>query len=144
MDFSSFEYPQNSETSNKALKAVNDANLVPFLVAFLQAHEHLPLSTVNAAGIFCSPDPNVMCVVDPLPAQCLYVLTEDNDPAIETLRSESSYVSTLLEIAKAEAPSISISEEGNKGTRWVTLRVLVSGERHSTLHVTALRCISCE
>ncbi|KAF8518620.1 armadillo-type protein [Gautieria morchelliformis] len=98
-----------SETSNKALMAVNDISLVPFLVAFLQAHDHIPLCTVNAA------------------AQCLYVLTEENDPAIESLRSESSYVSSLLDIAKIEAPGISVSEEGNRGTRWTALRVLVSG-----------------
>lgn len=110
---------------------MNDTNLVPFLVAFLQAHEHLPLSTANAAGILPSHLICVKCVVDSLSAQCLYVLTEDNDSAIETLRSESSYVSTLLEIAKSEVPTLSISEEGNKGTRWITLRVIVSGERYS-------------
>ncbi|KAF8527379.1 ARM repeat-containing protein [Hysterangium stoloniferum] len=98
-----------SETSNKALKAVNDINLIPFLLSFLQARDHLPLSTVNSA------------------AQCLYVLTEDNDPAIEAIRSESSYVNCLVEIAQSENPTNLSSEENNKRTRWLTLRVLASG-----------------
>ncbi|KAF8586249.1 ARM repeat-containing protein [Ramaria rubella] len=98
-----------SETSNKALKAVNDTNLVPFLMAFLQAHDHLPLSTVNAS------------------AQCLYVLSEENEVAIETLRSNSSYVNSLLEIVKNVSPERASPKEANKTTRWITLRVLVSG-----------------
>jgi len=34
-------------------------------------------------------------------AQCLYVLTEDNPPVAEVIRANVSYVSCLLEIAKA-------------------------------------------
>ena len=33
-----------------------------------------------------------------------------------------------MEIVKNESPGLSISEEGNEGVRWITLRVLVSGE----------------
>ncbi|KIM19857.1 hypothetical protein M408DRAFT_30863 [Serendipita vermifera MAFF 305830] len=41
-----------SETSNKALNAVNQLHLIPFLIAFLdvQARERLPLTTQIAAG----------------------------------------------------------------------------------------------
>ena len=131
---------KNSETSNKALKAVNDTNLVPFLVSFLQAYDRLPLSTVNAAGDIL-PDWTVE-VPDLLPAQCLYVLTEENDSAIEIFRNESSYVSSLFDIAQKEAPGIHVSEEGNKGTPWITLRVLVSGDAcfasKSPLHMSSL------
>lgn len=38
------------ETSNKALNAVNQLNLVPFLMAFLESRAKLPIATVNAAG----------------------------------------------------------------------------------------------
>jgi hypothetical protein len=39
------------ETSNKALNAVNQVNLIPFLMAFLESREKLPIATVNAAGV---------------------------------------------------------------------------------------------
>lgn len=38
------------ETSNKALNAVNQVNLIPFLMAFLGSRAKLPIATVNAAG----------------------------------------------------------------------------------------------
>lgn len=38
------------ETSNKALNAVNQVNLIPFLMAFLESRAKLPIATVNAAG----------------------------------------------------------------------------------------------
>ena len=40
------------ETSNKALNAVNQLDLVPFLASFLAARDKLPLSTVTSAGMF--------------------------------------------------------------------------------------------
>ncbi|KIJ54300.1 hypothetical protein M422DRAFT_154105 [Sphaerobolus stellatus SS14] len=97
-----------SETSNKALKAVNEANLIPFLVSFLRAHEQLPLPTVVAA------------------AQCLYVLTDDNDVAIDALQNEAPYVNSLLKLAQTESPNLPLAENNNV-VRWTTLRVLVSG-----------------
>lgn len=42
----------NRETSNKALNAVNEIDLIPFLISFLRARNQLPQSTVNAAGKF--------------------------------------------------------------------------------------------
>jgi hypothetical protein len=38
------------ETSNKALNAINQINLVPFLMSFLAARAKLPIVTVTAAG----------------------------------------------------------------------------------------------
>ena len=39
------------ETSNKALNAINNMGLVPFLVAFLESRSKLPAHTVTAAGL---------------------------------------------------------------------------------------------
>jgi len=39
------------ETSNKALNAINEIHLVPFLMSFLAARDKLPLATVTAAGV---------------------------------------------------------------------------------------------
>jgi hypothetical protein len=41
----------------------------------------------------------------PPTAQCLYVLTDDNPPIADEIRANFSYVSSLLEIAKA-APAL--------------------------------------
>ena len=38
------------ETSNKALNAINEMHLVPFLTAFLENRQKLPSRTVAAAG----------------------------------------------------------------------------------------------
>ncbi|KAI0003848.1 armadillo-type protein [Russula compacta] len=72
-----------SETSNKALGAVNNLGLVPFLMAFLSSCDRLPLPTVTSA------------------AHCLYVLTDDNPPVADEIRANFSYVSCLHAIAKA-------------------------------------------
>ena len=40
----------NRETSNKALNAINQLHLVPFLMSFLSSRHRLPLSTVASAG----------------------------------------------------------------------------------------------
>ncbi|KAI5117703.1 hypothetical protein M0805_003193 [Coniferiporia weirii] len=100
-----------SETSNKALNAINDIHLVPFLMAFLENREKLPSRTVAAA------------------AQCLYVLTDDNIPAIEELRSNSSYTSCLLAVARAESVPVPISAEAQEMAedRLVSVRVLSAG-----------------
>ncbi|KAG0702741.1 ARM repeat-containing protein [Suillus ampliporus] len=39
-----------SETSNKALSAINQINLIPFLMSFLAARAKLPIATVTAAA----------------------------------------------------------------------------------------------
>ncbi|KAI0640125.1 armadillo-type protein [Trametes polyzona] len=73
-----------SETSNKALNAINEILLVPFLMSFLAAREKLPLSTVTSA------------------AQCLYVLTDENRPIIEEVRTNAEYTACLLAIVSPD------------------------------------------
>ncbi|THH26612.1 hypothetical protein EUX98_g7581 [Antrodiella citrinella] len=99
-----------SETSNKALTTINSLSLVPFLMSFLAARTNLPLSTVTSA------------------AQCLYVLSDDNPPAIHEIRPNAAYTTCLLEIAKTEG-SPNLNEKGKEvsNERLVTLRVLCCG-----------------
>ncbi|THH03370.1 hypothetical protein EW145_g6312 [Phellinidium pouzarii] len=100
-----------SETSNKALNAINDTHLVPFLMAFLENREKLPSRTVAAA------------------AQCLYVLTDDNVPAIDELRSNSSYTSCLLAVARAESAPVPTSVEAKEMAeeRLLSVKLLSTG-----------------
>ncbi|KAF9015727.1 armadillo-type protein [Cyathus striatus] len=95
-----------SETSNKALNAINDIYLIPFLMSFVASRDNLPISTVLSA------------------AQCLYVLTDDNYPAITDVRADGSYLTCLLDIARADVPQ-DISR--SKDVRPTTLRVLAAG-----------------
>ncbi|KAF8971665.1 armadillo-type protein [Flammula alnicola] len=95
-----------SESSNKALNAINDIRLVPFLMSFLAARDKLPLAPVTAA------------------AQCLYVLTDDNYPAISDVRTDASYISCLLSIARQEQAQ---SPETKSDPKSVTLAVLAAG-----------------
>jgi len=53
-------------------------------------------------------------------AQCLYVLTEENDPAIEELRMNSGYISCLLNVVQDGTST-------NSDERVVTLRTLACG-----------------
>ncbi|KAG6876150.1 hypothetical protein C0992_000680 [Termitomyces sp. T32_za158] len=92
-----------SETSNKALDAINDIRLVPFLMSFLGARDKLPLAPVAAA------------------AHCLYVLTDDNAPAISDLRADAGYLSCLLDIARS--PEVKDPSD----PRYTSLKVLCSG-----------------
>ncbi|KAJ3569733.1 hypothetical protein NP233_g4854 [Leucocoprinus birnbaumii] len=96
-----------SETSNKALTAINGIHLVPFLMSFLAARDKLPLGPVVSA------------------AQCLYVLTDDNPPAISDVKSDASYLSCLLEIARPG--NIANADANQKDPRIVTLSVLGAG-----------------
>ncbi|KAG8914198.1 hypothetical protein FRC01_004177, partial [Tulasnella sp. 417] len=75
-----------SETSNKALSAINDAKLTPFLMAFLISRDKIPLNTVLAA------------------AQCLYVLSDDNEPTASAIRKTQAYTSCLLGIVTSADP----------------------------------------
>ena len=49
-----FKLKKNRETSNKALNAVNQIGLVPFLMSFLGSKDKLPLSTVTSAGVYAT------------------------------------------------------------------------------------------
>lgn len=97
-----------SETSNKALNAINQINLVPFLMSFLAARAKLPVATVTAA------------------AQCLYVLTDDNQPAIDELRSNAAYSTCILEIIHDEG-GVTDKDKEVFWDRMTTLKVLSSG-----------------
>ncbi|THG94495.1 hypothetical protein EW026_g6991 [Hermanssonia centrifuga] len=77
-----------SETSNKALNAINQIALVPFLMSFLGSRSKLPVSTVTSA------------------AQCLYVLTDDNWPATNELRTNGAYTACLLSIVVPDEESL--------------------------------------
>ncbi|KAL9716392.1 hypothetical protein Ac2012v2_000839 [Leucoagaricus gongylophorus] len=93
-----------SETSSKALNAINAIHLTPFLMSFLASRDKLPLGPVVSA------------------AQCLYVLTDDNPPAISDVRSDAGYLSCLLNIAKPEHVGVN-----QKDSRLVILSVLAVG-----------------
>ncbi|KAF9055965.1 armadillo-type protein [Panaeolus papilionaceus] len=95
-----------SETSNKALNAINEMNLISFLMSFLSARGHLPLGPVLSA------------------AQSLYVLTDDNVPAIKEVKNDASYIACLLSIAQQE---IKHDLNTQKDPRVVTLAVLAAG-----------------
>jgi len=98
------------ETSNKALTAVNNLALVPFLMAFLLSRDQLPISTVTSA------------------AQCLYVLTDDNPPVTNEIQANFSFVSCLLEIARARAGVHDVKGKNIAGEeRTVTLDILACG-----------------
>ncbi|CAE6475962.1 unnamed protein product [Rhizoctonia solani] len=91
-----------SETSNKALNAINSISLIPFLMAFLINRAKLPRQVVHAA------------------AQCLYVLSEDNPPAIQNIRSESEYIACLV--------ATSTTPQGPNDDEWdIGIRVLACG-----------------
>ncbi|OSD00854.1 ARM repeat-containing protein [Trametes coccinea BRFM310] len=97
-----------SETSNKALNAINQISLVPFLMSFLASREKLPLSTVTSA------------------AQCLYVLTDENPPMIEEVRSNAEYTACLLTIVRPEEPTTKPNgkDKDTSDARAAALRVL--------------------
>lgn len=96
-----------SETSNKALNAINQISLVPFLMSFLASRDRLPSAPVTSA------------------AQCLYVLTEDNPPAVKEVRSNTAYISCLFEIARSEPRGKEDSQISQE--RAVTQRLLACG-----------------
>ncbi|KAH7104899.1 ARM repeat-containing protein [Auriculariales sp. MPI-PUGE-AT-0066] len=75
-----------AETSNKALNAVNALNLQQFLMGFLFSRDKLPLSVTVAA------------------AQCIFVLSDDNDAFAKELRTDGSCITCLVEIAQSEKP----------------------------------------
>ncbi|KAL1951704.1 hypothetical protein VTO73DRAFT_853 [Trametes versicolor] len=101
-----------SETSNKALNSINEISLVPFLMSFLAAREKLPLSTVASA------------------AQCLYVLTDENRPIIEEVRTNAEYTACLLSIVRPDeaAPKPNGKDKATTSDeRTTAFRVLTCG-----------------
>ncbi|KAI0658472.1 ARM repeat-containing protein [Cubamyces menziesii] len=100
-----------SETSNKALNAINQISLVPFLMSFLASRDKLPLSTVTSA------------------AQCLYVLTDENQPIVEEVRSNAEYTACLLGIVRPDgaAPKPNGKEKDTSDAKATAFRVLTCG-----------------
>ncbi|KAI0334008.1 ARM repeat-containing protein [Cubamyces sp. BRFM 1775] len=100
-----------SETSNKALNAINQISLVPFLMSFLASRDKLPLSTVTSA------------------AQCLYVLTDENQPIVEEVRSNAEYTACLLGIVRPDgaAPKPNGKEKDTSDAKAIAFRVLTCG-----------------
>ncbi|EKM61546.1 uncharacterized protein PHACADRAFT_135300 [Phanerochaete carnosa HHB-10118-sp] len=100
-----------SETSNKALDAINQIGLVPFLMSFLGSKDKLPLSTITSA------------------AQCLYVFTDDNPPVSGELRSNGEYTACLLAIVRGNEETRKPNGKGKdvSDDRETTLRVLCTG-----------------
>lgn len=60
-------------------------------------------------------------------AQCLYVLSDDNYPAISELRPNSSYTSCLVVIAQGPAHETNGKAKDEGDERFITLRVLSAG-----------------
>ncbi|KAL6304032.1 ARM repeat-containing protein [Sparassis latifolia] len=100
-----------SETSNKAMNAINEISLVPFLMSFLASRDRLPISTVTSA------------------AQCLYVLTDENQPVIEEVRSNAGYTSCLLSIVRPDEPSLNVNGKSEEisDDRQLMFRILCCG-----------------
>ncbi|CCL98163.1 uncharacterized protein FIBRA_00157 [Fibroporia radiculosa] len=76
-----------SETSNKAMNAINQISLIPFLMSFIASRDKLPTTTVTSA------------------AQCLYVLTDENMPAVGELRSNAAFTTCLLSVIQSDQPA---------------------------------------
>ncbi|KAL4253634.1 Armadillo-like helical [Abortiporus biennis] len=98
-----------SETSNKALNAINQISLIPFLMSFLGSRDKLPISTVSSA------------------AQCLYVLTDDNYVAINEVRTNAEYTACLLGIVQPEPSLPNGKGKDTSDDRAAALRVLCCG-----------------
>lgn len=100
-----------SETSNKAMNSINQIPLIPFLMSFLASRDKLPVLTVTSA------------------AQCLYVLTDENVPMIQELRSNAAYTACLLSVVQSDEPIPHVNGK-NKAVpddRALTFRVLCCG-----------------
>jgi hypothetical protein len=100
--------------------------LVDFLMSFLAARYQLPLPPVVAAGILFQlfiflRDAHAG---NQTTAQCLYVLTDDNLPAIVEFRSNAAYTSCLLSIVRPSAGDQTVNLHNDS---FVRLSVLACG-----------------
>ena len=94
-------------------------------MSFLAARTKLPIATVTAAGWFADKISfRLVFMAYFTSAQCLYVLTDDNQPAIDELRSNAAYSTCLLEIVRTDGVTM--------------LKVLASGKNSLFLKYTRL------
>lgn len=114
-----------SETSNKALNAINEMHLIPFLMSFLAAREKLPLAPVISAGSSINMA-RLLRYSHPILAHSLYVLTDDNYPAISDVKADAGYLACLLEIVRSGEVANGKAKEPSD-PRSVTLKVLAAG-----------------
>ena len=127
-------HPHNiyRETSNKALNAINEMRLVPFLMSFLAARDTLPLIPVTSAGRYYLISWWQTFIELLRLAQCLYVLTDDNYPAISDVQADAGYIACLLSIARKENGGLDHTK--NVDPRTVTLSVLAAGKLKKKVH----------
>jgi hypothetical protein len=62
------------------------------------------------------------------PAQCLYVLTDDNQPAIDDLKSSEEYVACLLSIVQHRDLVLNGKGKETLDSRPTMFRVLAAGK----------------
>ncbi|KAF8323967.1 hypothetical protein DL93DRAFT_2049554 [Clavulina sp. PMI_390] len=96
-----------SEISTKALNAINNIGLIPFLIALIENRSKFPAKLVVAA------------------AQCMFVLTDDNAPAVTALHGNPAALSKLLSIAQSSNTDITFVSGG------------------SVEHINSLRVLAC-
>ena len=97
-------------------------------MSFLAARDQLPLAPVTSAGICVHKAWKYLLSLLKhacSEAQCLYVLTDDNYPVISDVRTDASYISCLLSIAR--------QVNTNTDPRTVTLSVLATGKEYFKL-----------
>lgn len=99
-------------------------------MAFLSSRAHLPLTTVTAAGA-CAPFNTASRAQCDETAQCLYVLTDDNPPVGDEIRSDLNYVSCLLEISKVHGTPDVKGKTPAAEERAVALGILGCGAQSS-------------
>ncbi|RIA98596.1 armadillo-type protein [Glomus cerebriforme] len=84
-----------SETSQKALRRINNMNIVPFLMDFFTHIEKIPPKTVVAA------------------AQCLHTMTDDNSDIYIQFQQNPQYAQILLNVVNLEINETSTNLNDN-------------------------------
>lgn len=109
--------------------------LIPFLTALISQRAKLPAKLVVAAGsLYYGYSHRTWLVTDSFGlffkrlAQCLYVLTDDNTPAVEAFLSDATFPTTLLSIARTEKTESTFQNTGASEEQAYSLRVLACGK----------------
>ena len=92
-------------------------------MSFLAARDKLPTTSVVSAGTYCRLRSKSGFIF--VLAQCLYILTDDNGPAITDVKLDAGYISCLVSIIQPgpDAPQ----PEDSSDHRLIMLRVLAAG-----------------